>query len=81
MLNSIFDKKPQRIKLDKIVYQDANAPNQLLFTNDPDEIETLSINHFKNIGSCEASSTRFHKHHPLIEPWHLYTNQKIYHQR
>lgn len=54
MLNSIFDKKPQKIILDRIVYIDETL-QEIFFSNDPSIIEKETINHFKNIRASNSS--------------------------
>ncbi|RIA85065.1 hypothetical protein C1645_831356 [Glomus cerebriforme] len=53
MINSILNRKPKRIVLDRLVITNDDDTQEL--TLDPDTIESHVINHFQNIGSNPAS--------------------------
>jgi hypothetical protein len=52
MLNSILDRKPQKIILDRLIYKDSS--NNLNFTTDKKIIEEQSIKHFQTLGYTET---------------------------
>ncbi|EXX53657.1 hypothetical protein RirG_241980 [Rhizophagus irregularis DAOM 197198w] len=51
MINSILQRKPRRITLDRLIFKDDN--NQTIFTNNPKLIEKEAIKHYQNIGKHE----------------------------
>ncbi|CAB4402955.1 unnamed protein product [Rhizophagus irregularis] len=53
MINSILDRKPQRIHLDRLQYTDL-ITKDLKFTNDPKIIEQQTIQHFQLLGQTRT---------------------------
>lgn len=67
MLDSILERKPQKITLDRLKY--TNNSNQIAFTNDVEEIETIANQYYQNIGTESSFPERFSNHHSLPAPW------------
>ncbi|GES79930.1 RNA-directed DNA polymerase from mobile element jockey-like [Rhizophagus clarus] len=53
MLNSILDRKPQKININRLLICDNNKVSQLI--TDPNEIDELTIQHFQNIGHIPSA--------------------------
>ncbi|GBB97321.1 hypothetical protein RclHR1_29670002 [Rhizophagus clarus] len=71
MLNSILERKPQKITIDRLITTTDTDEIQLI-TNE-EEIDTLTINHFQNIGSSSHVSTNFTTMDKLPTFWqHIY---------
>jgi hypothetical protein len=73
MINSILKRKPRKIILDRLLLKD-NTNNSYTFTNNPNIIETETINHFQNFASS-TDSTIYHSVQNLPTNW-----QNIYDQ-
>ncbi|CAB4446545.1 unnamed protein product [Rhizophagus irregularis] len=66
MINSILQRTPRKITLDRLVFQDNN--DNTIFTNNPNIIKSEAIKHFQNIGKHDDDST-YHSHNDLPNPW------------
>ncbi|CAB4411748.1 unnamed protein product [Rhizophagus irregularis] len=66
MINSILQRTPRKITLDRLIYQDKN--DNTIFTNNPDIIKSEAIKHFQNIGKHEDDSL-YRSHNDLPNPW------------
>ncbi|EXX67254.1 hypothetical protein RirG_116080 [Rhizophagus irregularis DAOM 197198w] len=67
MLTSILDRVPEKIKLDRLVFKDDT--DTLTFTTDKDEIESIAIDHYSNIGKVDKSPLAYDPSIPLREEW------------
>ncbi|CAB5321247.1 unnamed protein product [Rhizophagus irregularis] len=54
MINSLLQRKPRRIILDRLVYENSN--NKTIFTNNSDIIEKQCIQHYQNIGQSDNNT-------------------------
>jgi hypothetical protein len=76
MINSILNRKPRKIVLDRLHYLDKNT-NELVFTTDQKEIESETINHFKYLGkSIEETSVIFNSLEDIPLEWRPYYNKE-----
>ncbi|PKK57444.1 hypothetical protein RhiirC2_798029 [Rhizophagus irregularis] len=66
MINSLLQRKPRRIILDRLVYEDSN--NNTVFTNNSDIIEEQCIQHYQNIGQSN-NDTIYDSLDDLPEEW------------
>ncbi|PKK79021.1 hypothetical protein RhiirC2_769563 [Rhizophagus irregularis] len=57
MLNSILDQKPNIIKINRLIYKDDN--NIKSFTTDPEIIESIAIEHYKNISKITRTDKSY----------------------
>jgi hypothetical protein len=72
MINSILNRKPRKIVLDRLHYLDKTT-NELIFTTDQKEIELETINHFKYLGkSIEETKTNFSNLEDVPMDWRPY---------
>ncbi|GBC15332.2 RNA-directed DNA polymerase from mobile element jockey-like [Rhizophagus irregularis DAOM 181602=DAOM 197198] len=55
MINSILQRKPRKITLDRLIFKDNN--NDTIFTNNPQIIQKETIKHYQNIGKHDNQST------------------------
>ncbi|EXX52122.1 uncharacterized protein OCT59_029203 [Rhizophagus irregularis] len=67
MLTSLLDRVPEKIKLDRIVFQDKKG--LLTFTTDKNEIESKAIDYYSNIGKVNNSPLAYDPSKPLREEW------------
>ncbi|GBB96561.1 hypothetical protein RclHR1_27820001 [Rhizophagus clarus] len=51
MINSLLDRKPRHIRLDRLLVPVSNDPNEITLSRDPKIIEQHSIQHFQLLGS------------------------------
>ncbi|CAB4424129.1 unnamed protein product [Rhizophagus irregularis] len=66
MINSILQRTPRKITLDRLIFQDKN--DNTIFTNNPDIIKSEAIKHFQNIGKHEDDSS-YRSYNDLPDPW------------
>ncbi|EXX58571.1 hypothetical protein RirG_196760 [Rhizophagus irregularis DAOM 197198w] len=66
MINSILQRKPRRITLDRLIFKDDN--DQTIFTNNPKIIEKEAIKHYQNIGKHE-NPLIYNSLNDLPMPW------------
>ncbi|PKB93018.1 hypothetical protein RhiirA5_442605, partial [Rhizophagus irregularis] len=66
MINSILQRKPRKISLDRLVFKDDN--DELVFTNNPNIIEKEAIKHYQNTGKHE-DPTIYKSVDELPSPW------------
>jgi hypothetical protein len=72
MINSILNRKPRKIVLDRLHYLNKET-NELIFTTDQKEIESETINHFKYLGkSIEEPHVKFNSLEDIPLEWHPY---------
>jgi hypothetical protein len=70
MINSILNRKPKKIILNRLHYLDTKT-NELIFTTDQKEIEIETINHFKFLGKqSDKPITIFNMLDDIPEEWH-----------
>jgi hypothetical protein len=69
MINSILNRKPRKIVLDRLHYLDKNS-NELIFMTDQKTIELETINHFKYLGkSKEEPNNKFNSLDDIPDEW------------
>jgi hypothetical protein len=72
MINSILNRKPRKIILDRLHYLNKET-NELIFTTDQKEIELETINHFKYLGkSIEEPHVKFNSLEDIPLEWRPY---------
>ncbi|CAB4383764.1 unnamed protein product [Rhizophagus irregularis] len=69
MLTSLLDHVPEKIKLDRLVFKDET--DTLTFTTDKNEIESIAIDHYSNIGKVDKSPLAYDPSKPLREEWNF----------
>ncbi|GBB99149.1 hypothetical protein RclHR1_03430010 [Rhizophagus clarus] len=52
MINSLLDRKPRHIRLDRLLIPAPDDPNEITLSRDPKTIERYSIQHFQLLGSA-----------------------------
>ncbi|RIA80635.1 hypothetical protein C1645_838354 [Glomus cerebriforme] len=68
MINSILNRQPRRITLDRLIITNDNDTEEL--TLDPSKIEQYTINHFQNLGNTsEETPYNSSTHHDLPPEW------------
>jgi hypothetical protein len=72
MLNSILDRKPKRIIIDRLLIKDDIIPDGKLLIHDKQEIAHECIKHYQNIGLQHSSTTTYIPSFPLPEFWKKY---------
>jgi hypothetical protein len=75
MINSILERKPQRLIIDRVLYKDDN--NQLIFTDDMNIVEKITIKHYRDIGSHDTSPNNYSNKTPLSPFWSNIYKPKI----
>jgi hypothetical protein len=72
MINSILNRKPRKIVLDRLHYLDKNT-NKILFTTDQFEIENEMIKHFKYLGKTQDEPKKTYNYiNDLPTEWQSY---------
>ncbi|PKB96532.1 hypothetical protein RhiirA5_434668 [Rhizophagus irregularis] len=66
MINSILQRKPRKIVLDRLIFKDCK--DEIVFTNNPKIIEKEAIKHYHNIGKHE-DQTIYSTINDLPSPW------------
>ena len=66
MINSILQRKPRKITLDRLIFKDNN--NDTIFTNNPQIIQKEAVKHYQNIGKHE-NQTSFNSINDIPLPW------------
>jgi hypothetical protein len=76
MINSILNRKPKKIVLDRLHYLNKET-NELLFITDQKEIELETINHFKYLGKpMEENSFKFNSLEDIPTDWRPFYDKK-----
>ncbi|GES99708.1 RNA-directed DNA polymerase from mobile element jockey-like [Rhizophagus clarus] len=70
LLNSILERTPNKINLEKIVIQNQNTQDTILITN-PETIEQETINHYQTVGNSTShhNMPNYHTIHDLPPSW------------
>jgi hypothetical protein len=75
MLNSILERNPRKITLNRIKYTENDETK---FSNDPKTIEEITNLHFKNIGSAHQSPNKYNGKDGLDPWWIPYYESKVH---
>ncbi|GBC05624.1 hypothetical protein RclHR1_06320002 [Rhizophagus clarus] len=68
MINSLLDRKPRHIRLDRLLVPASDNPNEITLSRDPKTIERHSIQHFQLLGSSSKEElTRSIKPYSTLE--------------
>jgi hypothetical protein len=79
MINSILERKPQRLTIDRVLYK--NNQDQLIFTNDQQIVEKVTINHYQNIGLKDTSPNNYYNQTSLSPFWmNIYKTKNVNNQ-
>ncbi|PKY33742.1 DNase I-like protein, partial [Rhizophagus irregularis] len=73
MLNSILERHPRKITLDRIKYQDND---EIKYSNDPIIITKITNEHFKNIGLSNTSNQKYNKDNGFNQYWQEFYTPK-----
>jgi ribonuclease HI/exonuclease III len=72
MLNSILNRKPKRIIIDRLLINNTTTPNEQLLIHDKQEIAQECIKHYQNIGLQHSSTSTYTPSSPLPDFWRKY---------